>query len=278
MQAEVNTMSQRIRKDFWERCLTLKEVQNRMTSKERDKFYHLIQKQCDMDFTEHNIRVFILNLVNNYEKILTAAILYVFDLFTKYGYNDQNIYEENIHYFNGWKTNNAFKVGKKVVIPLYGGGYGDTAFVNYIGQKYEKWKLNYEAARVLNDIDTVMNYFDGMKPYYHSMSSTIEHSFERGITRGIKSHYFTVNCYKKGTIHMTFNDEDILRRFNVTACKGKGWLPCNYGDVGYYDLEQEEQAVVTSFEDVLTYQTNLHKHLLPTLTPNLLQIAAQSKI
>lgn len=270
MQEKVNVLLKRVRNDFWEQCLTLDVIRNRMTSKERDKFYHFTQLQGNMDFTERNIRTFILNLISNYENILTAAVLHIFDEMTKYGYNSMNKYEENIHYFNGWKTNDAFKVANKVILPMPG-GCGDSAFVYGMGESWEKWQIHYETVKRLDDIDTVMNYFDGMAPY-HPMSSAIHEAFQEKESRGIQSTYFIVNCYKKGTIHMKFRDPDILRRFNVTACKGKGWLPCNYGDVKYYDMEEDEKKVVTAFEDIMTYQQNVGKELLPSLTQKQLML------
>ena len=50
------------------------------------------------------------------------------------------------------------EVGKKVIIPLYG-GYGRGPFVDdYSGD----WKLQFGVREKLRDIDVVMNYFDGM--------------------------------------------------------------------------------------------------------------------
>ena len=40
-------------------------------------------------------------------------------------------------------------------------------------------------------------------------------------TGKVLSTYFEISAFKKGTIHLIFRDEDILRRFNITACKGK---------------------------------------------------------
>lgn len=254
MQSTLNAMLVSVRRDFWQRTLDIPEVKNRLTSKKRNEFEHQIQEQCHMDFTEHNIRQFIINLIGSYEKTLTEAVMDTFDLFTIRHCYSSGLYDENIHYFNGWKTNKAFKVGKKVIIPMYG-SY-DGAFTNWQG----KWSLNDDTARQLNDIDKVMNYFDGMDAYY-SMHSAIQRAFEKGVNKNIHSTYFTITCYKKGTIHLTFNDEGILRRFNVVACKGKNWLPHDYGTKIYKDMPQEEKDVVVSFEGVGSYNHNLNRPL-----------------
>ena len=264
MQEQLNNLVIAIRKDFWRRCLNLREVKSRMTEAKQAEFEIAISKHCDMDFTENNIRSFVLNLIGGYEQTLIEATLEIFDLFTRHGYHDGNIYEKNIHYFNGWKTNNAFKVGKKVIIPIYG-GYGRGPFVDdYSGE----WKMHYDAYSKLRDIDVVMNYFDGMN-YYYSIAQALESNFARRISSNINSTYFTITAYKKGTIHLTFNDEGILRRFNVAACRGKGWLPCDYGSKAFNKLPTDERVVVNSFEGAISYQSHINQPIFANVKPRL---------
>jgi hypothetical protein len=116
-----------------------------------------------------------------------------------------------------------------------------------------------------------MNYFDGMSDYL-SMSDAIQFAFDRGQSSNIESTYFTITCYKKGTIHLTFNDDGIRRRFNVAACRGKDWLPHEYGTKSYQDMDDEEKAVVRAFEGVVEYTTHLNQPIFPS--HNLLQLAA----
>lgn len=255
MQNEVNAMVKEVRKSFWRKTLSLKEVRSRMTSSKRQEFEHALTLRCDMDFTERNIRQFVLNLIGGYTQTLTEAVLEIFDKFTiRHSYSD-GLYEDNIHYFNGWKTNNAFKVGKKVIIPMYGGYGGGRSFNDsYNGA----WKLAYGIDQQLRDIDIVMNYFDGCA-HYNSMAGAIERAFEHGKSRDIHSTYFKINCYKKGTIHLTFRDEDILRRFNVAACMGKNWLPHDYGSKPLQKMDSEEKSVVDSFEGWESYTMNLNQ-------------------
>jgi methylase of polypeptide subunit release factors len=250
MQKQVNNTIESVRKDFWSRTLELKEVQERMTKKRKEQFRIIIEQRKDMDFTENNIRNFVINLINDYESMLTDAVLEVFDKFTiKHSWHDKNQMEKNIHYFNGWKTNKAFKCNKKVVIPLT---YGSPII--------EYGKVRWEKQDELRDIDIVMNYFDGKKEY-KSIIDTINENISEGKTSGIKSTYFTITYYKKGTIHLTFNDDDILRRFNIAAAKGKNFLPCNYGESCYNDLTSEEKSVIDSFEGKKEYEKNLNRPL-----------------
>ena len=274
MQALVNSTLKTVREEFWRKTLQLREVKSRMTSKKLSQFEHLITDRCNMDFTENNIRNFILNLIDGYEKTLTEAVLDIFDMFTiRHTWDDDNHWEKNIHYFNGWKTNKAFKVGTKVVIPIYGNNYNGSSFWDPGYGANQRWKLSYEAPKTLNDIDIVMNYFDGMSPHYMSLAQAINKAFAETPQRtsNIQSTYFKATVHKKGTIHLTFRDEDVLRRFNVCACKGKGWLPCDYGVKAYKELSYDSQQVVDSFEGEQSYQENLGKPLFGNYI-NFLQI------
>ncbi len=261
MQGQLNEMLVDIRTDFWRRTLDLPEVKNKMTAKKTEEFNDKVSKCCDMVFTENNIRQFILNLIGSYKQTLTEAVMDIFDKFTIRHCYSNGLYDENIHMFNGWKTNNAFKVGKKVIIPIYG-GYGDGPFNDYNGD----WKLDYSVCSELQDIDTVMNYFDG-RGYYNSIRQALDLAFQAGQSRKIVSTYFTISVYKKGTIHLEFNDMDILRRFNVAACMGKGWLPHSYGKKSYDGCSQEEKNVVEEFEGPTSYNKNLNQPVFAAYNP-----------
>lgn len=258
MQETVNETIRRIRIDFWRRTLDLQEVKSRLTKKRLNEFEEGVKYRSGMDFTENNIRSFLLNLISGYDDTLTNAVLEVFDKFTVKHCWDDGVFTDNIHYFNGWKTNNAFRVGKKVIIPVYG-GHGNGPFRDWIS---DKWNLDYQVAAELLDIDVVMNYFDGC-PDYRSITKALETAFACGQNRKIESTYFTITAFKKGTLHLTFKDEDILRRFNIAACKGKGWLPMDYGQKSYHEMTIEEQQTVDSFEvgGATEYMENLGRDL-----------------
>jgi len=101
---------------------------------------------------------------------------------------------------------------------------------------------------------------------YVSIVDALEESFHKKSRwdrqNGIQSTYFTCTVHKKGTIHLTFRDPDILRRFNVVACKGKNWLPEDYGARKFSQLTPEEREVVTSFEEnVKAYDKSVGKAL-----------------
>ena len=246
MQDKLNQFLRDIRKSYWTDVLDLKDVKSRLTSEKSDLFYHQLQKHAHMDFTEHNIRQFIINLIGGYEQTLTDAVVKLFDDFTRnYAWDDKNEFEKNIHYFNGWKSNKIFLVNKKVIMPWYN-------FIDWAGG----WKVDYKDQQKLHDIDLVMSYFDASN-HYLSITDALNSAFGRGQNRKVLSTYFEISAFKKGTIHLTFRDEDIRRRFNITACKGKGWLPQDYGHKPYEQLPYEEKELVKSFEGEKSYTENI---------------------
>jgi hypothetical protein len=261
---KVNDFIKKVRKDFWHRALGLKEVQRRMTSDKLKEFERQVSKREAMDFTENNIRQFIINLINGYESMLVSAVAKVFDKLTLEHCYSQGVVDENVHYFNGWKTNKAFKVNKKVIIPIgYCDAKGEGPFT-YCTWGGKKWRANtWQICDITRDIDVVMSYFDASLEYV-SIVDAVSLWLDRQISRGIDSSYFKIDCYKKGTMHLTFKSDDVLRRFNVVACRAKGWLPMDYGTKRYAECTDEEQAVIREFEGAEQYDKYVNRALFAT--------------
>lgn len=137
-----------------------------------------------------------------------------FDIMTRY-------HGENRVHVEGWKTNDAWRVNRRVVLPRvvdvwYGGDghltYGDTR-------------------QNLNDIDRAMAFLEGKKleSVPLTMVDVLERHFrEKGASfSGIlcESSYFEMRAYKKGTLHLRFKNRILWEQFNLTAARGKNWLP-----------------------------------------------------
>ena len=163
----------------------------------------------------------------------------VWDNFTsRFNWNE---YSKNIHYYNGWKTNNAFKCNKRIILPL---------------NAFNGWSKNFEIFQidgVLSDIEKAMNYLDCGRTEDSDMTNKLSVAQERGINTNIDTKYFTVTLYKKGTAHLTFKDLDLLKKFNLYCGKKLNWLPDNYGEKSYEDLTTEEKEVADSFEGKESY-------------------------
>ena len=252
MKTRLNQFAKRLKKDYWIEAMQLDEIKSRLTSQKRKELINELNSFCSMDFTEHNIKIFIQNIIEKYPVMITEAIEYVFDKFTEYALRDvrngNNEFKANIHLYSGWKTNDAFKVNKKVILPFYR-GYSD---------------VDSAQEDMLDDMDLVFNYFDNnnIQNEEYMITSRNSYSYDKGsrtqqtgaivknsirdnITKNIKTRYFNITLYKKGTMHFVFNDLEMLRRFNIYIAKKRGWLPSDYG----YTKEQ----TTTDFETTKEY-------------------------
>lgn len=256
MQAQVNELNRNLRKHYWDKALALPQVKERMTSTNRNRFYSQLRQHSTLEFTANNVRSFVVNLIGGYEQTLIDAAVELFDdLTSKYSYWREC--DKNKLHFSTWKTNEAWKVAKKVIIP-FNSGYGRAFYNDYSGE----CKLDWQVRDRLNDIDKVLNYIAGHQQYL-STADAIERYMETlnaGVTpdEPPQSSFFKkIAFYKKGTLHLTFKDDDVLRKFNIIACKGKEWLPDDYGRTPYGEYDRNNQDLVNSFEDRKTYDANL---------------------
>lgn len=248
MKNKLNNFVVKLKRDYWLEAMKLDEINSKLTSKKKQELSSELNKYCNMDFTESNIKIFIENLMANYPKMIDEAINDMFDKFTMYAFRDgrnaNNEYCKNIHLFNGWKTNTAYKVNKKIILP-FSAEYGNRLYSD---------KQNF-----LNDIDMVFNYFDDKgiennlleytEPtgYKTNISTTntaeiVAGNLALGETKNIKTRYFTITFYLKGTVHLIFNDLEMLRKFNIYVAKQKGWLPSNYGYTAKQEFKDFETA------------------------------------
>lgn len=169
------------------------------------------------------------------------TILDLFDSWTRRTWNEES---PNRHYYDGWKTNDCFAIGKKVIIPFYG------AFGSWDG-RFTSWRVQSQFA----DIEKVFDYLDsGRTDWDISLSSIFDRAEKEMITRNIDTKYFTVTFYKKGTAHLVFKDLELLEKFNLFAGQHKSWLPPSYGKKKYADMTEEERHVVDSFQGKERYE------------------------
>ncbi len=254
MKAKINTFLRELKKSYWQQVTKLPEVKRKLTSKKREEFRAEIEKYQYMEFSESNIRQFVINLIERFPKMIDETIEKLFDDFTSYALRDNSWgdeeYKKNIHYFNAWKTNNGFKINKKVIMPFY------------LDMRWSGFKIDFQKEDFLNDVDLVISYFS-TEPQKESLYETCKQALEEGQNRKIDSKFFEISIFKKGTIHFLFKDEDILRRFNIEACKMKKFLPMDYAEREFSDLCESEKDLVRNFEGAKEYKTV--GHALPVL-------------
>lgn len=105
----------------------------------------------------------------------------------------------------------------------------------------------------LQDIEKCFNYLDGGLTEAVDMENVLQFAEAHEITKDIALKYFRVSFYKKGTCHITFTNEELLKKFNIFGSQHKGWLPPSYGKKPYKEMSAEEKAVINDFEGEAEY-------------------------
>ncbi len=234
-----------INSNYWHRLLFSEELDRLLTSETRGVYSSKLNEMADYEFNERNILQLKEDLCRSLYSNIDRAIMKVWDSFTsRFSWSE---YSKNIHYYNGWKTNKAFKCNKRIILPL---------------NAFSGWQKTFELYRanvVLSDIEKAMNYLDSGRTESADMANKLQVAKDCGRNTNIDTKYFTVNLYKKGTAHLTFKDLELLKKFNLYCGKKLKWLPEDYGKKAYTNLTDEEREVADSFEGRESYEETFKK-------------------
>lgn len=237
-----NDYLRQVRKKYWTALFNNKEFTKLFTSNLKRDFYNRLDELSDYDFNEFNINELRQQMNNQVVVGVKETILSLFDEFSRKHYWDKD-QSSNIHYFNGWKTNSCWKINKRVIIPLNGYGSWNDCYD----------PLYYQCIDKLADIEKVFNYLDTGKTEELTLREILKEAKDKNQSRGVITKFFKIDFYKKGTAHLTFLDEELLKKFNVFGSLEKGWLPPSYGKKSYSDMTKEEKDIVDSFEGEKEY-------------------------
>ena len=253
----------RVRSKYWRALLANPKFIGKLTSKLQNEYREKVGKLEAYDFSEFNIRALSAEMNAQIKRGVEDEIIAMFDRLTE----EHSYYPEcskNRHLYDGWKTNKAHKIGKKVIIPCYG------VFCSWSGEP-----RTYAAREVLEDIERILNFLDGGMTADVTLWGNLEFAFKRRETKNIELKYFTATFYKKGTVHLTFTCPELIERFNIYAAQNKAWLPPNYGKTKYKDMTAEEKAVVDSFQGEAAYNEVMAKasyYLAPVTNNQMLML------
>lgn len=270
--ASVNGYIREIRGKYWSALFDNPKFIGQLTNNLQREYYNKVEELKDYEFSLHNIYELKIDMSKKVIKGIEDTIISLFEeLSNKYSYYDEC--SKNIHYFNGWKTNKAWIINKKVIIPLR--GWRDLEY-SWGGFK----PTDHDVVSKLRDIEKCFNYLDGGLTEAVDLFQSLEFAEEYGESKDIVLKYFNVTFYKKGTCHITFTNEELLKKFNIFGAQHKGWLPPSYGKKKYSDMTSEEKAVVNDFEGEAEYNKvmcNTSYYLADTNSMLMLDMAEQER-
>ena len=224
-----NHFNNGIKKKMWRKVITELGLQRFMTSKLQKNFDIFVQQQSSMSFTKENVKQLFEMLAQNSTSILEQSIVDVFEMLT------ENYYSENRMYVEGWRTNDRYKVNKKIIAPTYI-RFGANMTSHDLKKYGDDFRLGFHGENKYSDIDKMLCYISG-KPYEHitTIKMALKNQFEKlgkvytgdKLDNTCRSTFFEIKFYKKGTVHLKFRNNFLWQEFNMRACAGKNWLPDN---------------------------------------------------
>lgn len=242
----INGFIKEVRGKYWKALFENPKFIGRLTGNLQREYYNKIEDLKNYEFSLYNIYELKIDMNKKVVKGIEDTIISLFEeLSNKYHYYDEM--SKNIHYYNGWKTNKSYIINKKVIIPL--NGYYDLCY-SWGGFK----PTRREIIDKLQDMEKCFNYLDGGLTEAVDLVQSLQFAEEYEETKDIVLKYFTVTFYKKGTCHITFTNNELLKKFNIFGAQHKGWLPPCYGKKAYSDMTTEEKAVVNDFEGETEYK------------------------
>ena len=245
----INQFVKMVRKKYWSALFDNRRFTSAMTSNLLEEYRAKVEELSAYDFSYYNIKTLQESMSKELVRGVEDCIVAIFDkLSYQYSYSDE--LSNNIHYYNGWRTNKSWIINKKVIIP------GMNAW-NEIFHTFDPTKH-----RILTDLMDIEKALD----YLNSGSTDISSKFsynaldmarKEGVTKKIHLKYFDVTFYKKGTCHLEFTDFELLKKLNIFGSQQKRWLPPSYGEKHYQEMEPEEKSVIDSFEGKEEYEKTL---------------------
>ncbi len=224
----------------WRYVVEKTKLREIATSKLREDLEKFLEEQSNMAFTKENMISVIEMLYFNQGAYLQKSVSDVFDKMISFD-------KDNKVHWEGWKTNDAYKVNHKVIMPY---------LVKHEKEYSNPWSFSYHNSgrNFLRDIDIALCFVTGRdinevvgleSAIGNQMSMANKHS---GIenTKGVSS-FFEFQFYKKGTVHLYFRDEETWMRFNLIAAAGKMWLPPN--DIKAQEAEEKLRMKKQKFSD-----------------------------
>ena len=235
-----------LRYKYWYQLLHNPAFMNNLTSNLKEEYYSMISEFANKDFSLKNIYDVKLDIISRTAKGIEDKIV---DMFEQLSYKNSMEAAGNVHYFNGWKSNSAFKINRKVVIPYVAAWeWGELEYHHYSDRS---------VYRKLDDLEKCLAFLQiGESEYIYDidLNNQLKVYQEQQVTRKMQFKFFEVDVFKKGTMHIKFRDLDLLKRFNIYGCQHKGWLPPSYGKKSYKDMNAEEKQVIDEYEGQQEYE------------------------
>lgn len=226
---DINTELDRLRRGYWELILDTKDFRELLTNEARQKLNRQISAANEMEINFTNIKMLLTALAYNQQDILIDSIVSIFKRITKHHMNQ---YSSNIHMYNGWKTNDAYKVNHKIIIPISHG------FEPLWDFKEDFNRINMSTRDFINDLIRALQLID----------PDVSNEFNPIDNQEFENDSLRFKMFLKGTVHIWFKDLELLNKLNYLCGQHFNWIP---SDAEQEESEQARKFVAKEFGDVV---------------------------
>lgn len=237
----INQYIKEVRRKYWYALFDNPKFTGNLTYNLLDFYRNELEKFSEYDFNEFNIKILFDDIATKMNSKIEDTIIELFNEMTSYGYYKDS---GNIYLYNGWKSNSAHKINKKIVLPFY------NCYRRYSWDNSAIFNEN-ECNRYLADMERILDYLD--KGYTEKVDILSQLNKYKDNPKNIPLKYFKVSFYKKGTVHIQFTNLDILDKLNIYVGRKKNWLPPSYGKFDYKDLDNESKTIINEFQGEKEY-------------------------
>ena len=195
----------------WKFLIDKFDMRRFVTSKVYEDINKFIETQQHIPFTMSNVYKMLRKIVLESGDRMQKSLEEAFDLICSFS-------AENSTAGETWKTNANYMVNRRFIVPNMCDYY-------FYGSLRPFVNLSYYGRDKVDDIHKALCYITGTP-----VSSEYTDTF-RGFVMNRKLEwgewyewgFFRFKCFKKGTIHFEFKDEEIWYKFNQEVAKGRGW-------------------------------------------------------
>jgi len=239
----INAYVQAVRRKYWDTLFKTPQLTDKMTSNLRSEYLSQVDTFVGYDFSYFNVKTVMADIAKNLTSGVEECILRLFDqLSADHAWEPGT--QNNVHYYDGWATNKSWYINKRVVL----------ASMRTWDDTFKRYSFDYGVREKLADIEKALNYLDSGRTDEIDLEARLQAAQEAQRVRDVDLKYFKATFYKKGTCHIEFKDERLLKKLNIFGSQRKGWLPSGYGRRRYADMSKEEQHVIDSFEGAAAYE------------------------
>jgi Domain of unknown function (DUF4942) len=202
---DLNEELDRLRRGYWQLILDTDEFKAMLTNEAIQELNKRLSLANEMEINLPNIKMLLMALNYNKRDILVESVVSIFKKITRYHMNQ---YSTNIHYYNGWKTNDAYKINKKIIIPI----------------KYEftSWDFADSYDRISYD---VRNFIDDIIKAFQLLDPSVKGEFTALNNQEFECDILRFKMFKNGNIHVWFKDLKLLNKLNYLCGSHFAWIP-----------------------------------------------------